>query len=73
MTKAGYFETSGSDYRVAKHKYRLLIRVEPVLNGISTQRKPGFSVEHLQYRGSSPRNVINTPSISGICVARKSN
>ena len=73
MTKAGYFETSGSDYGVTQRKYRLLIRVKPVLNGISTEQKPGVGVERLQCRGSSPRNVIKPPFISGNRVTRKAN
>jgi hypothetical protein len=47
--------------------------VEPVLNGISTQGKPGFNDERLQYRGPSPRKVIKPTFISGNCVTRKAN
>jgi hypothetical protein len=71
VIKAGYFETSGSDYGVTQRKYRLLIRVELVLNGISTERKPGVGVERLQCRGSSRRNVIKPPFVTGNCVMRK--
>ena len=71
--RADYFETSGSDQGVTHRKYRLLIRVEPVLNGFSTERKPGAGDERLQCRGSSPRYVIKPPFIRGNCVTRKAN
>lgn len=69
--KAGYFETSGSDYSVTQPKYRHLIRVELVLNGICNERKPDVGVEFLQCRVSSPRNVIKPPFISRNCVTRR--
>ena len=54
-------------------KYRLLNRVEPVLNGISTERKTGVCVERLQCRRPSPTNVIKPSFISGNYVTRKVN
>lgn len=73
MKAVGYFETSGSDFRVMQRTYRHLIRVKPVLNGTSTERKPVFSLQGLQCRRSTQRNIVKPLLMNEKYVTREAN